>query len=74
MIRKYITWLLDDQEDEATKQAVGYLTRKYKTNLLMVVEQALPHFVTEHAESHPEFPMLRDSIDILRKHVATLAE
>jgi len=69
MIRRHIEWILNDDEDLEMKRMIGFLEQKYKFNLLKVVEQALPYLVIEHGESHPEFPMLRSTIDLLRKHV-----
>ena len=71
-IREHIEWILNNRKDPEIKKSAWFLELEYKRNLLIVTEKVLPRLNQEHGESHPEFPMLRDTIDTLRKHVASL--
>lgn len=71
-LRKGIEWLLDDNKDMEIKWAAWFLTHKYRRELLMIIEQVIPHFVIENKESHPEFSLFGDMVNKLRINIASL--
>ncbi|MDD2891567.1 MAG: hypothetical protein PHQ95_01245 [Candidatus Gracilibacteria bacterium] len=71
MIREYIEWILDKDRNFISKQAVGFSTLGYQSNLLIVTEQTLPILVASYRGNHREFPLLGNVIERLRRKISS---
>lgn len=69
MIREYIEWILDKDRNFISKQAAGFSTLSYQSNLLIVTEQTLPILVASYRGNHREFPLLGNTIERLRREL-----